>query len=208
MGSSIGPSTSTGMTGRIQWLADRGGWSPRGVGIDVSLFPKANSTSDHPWYDASTGKWVMPTGTILAKITASGFYIPIKRLQVNGAAGAGVAVVTVDDADHVVIGDTYTDGVLSFVVLSVDYAANIITATANFGGAGLADNALLTDAVTQPGAEGLADGVKILLEDCEYTGTNDLSVSVIERAYVNESAMPYSVIPASTKALLDRIDWV
>lgn len=205
--SSIAPSVSTVMQGRVAWLAELP-WKPRGVGLDVSNLPKTNSTSNHPFYDSNTGKWVLPTGTILAKITASGLYTVIKQMQANGAVGAGSATVVVDDADYSVVGETWTDGVLSFTIDSIDYDTDTITATAAVGGAGIADNAALYDDTDLPGAEGSVGNVVVLLEDQEYTADRDISVSTVDSVKINESAMPLSLVTANMKTYLSFVRWL
>jgi len=204
---SLSVTTQTPMVGTVRWLAEYV-WGPRDAGIDVSAVPKANSTTNHPWYDANTGKWIMPSGTVLAKITASGLYIPIKRLSVNGLAAIGQKNVIVDDADYATIGDVFTDGVTSFTVDTIDYTAETLVAVANLG-ANIADNAEIYDNTTYPGAgAGTAGTVKLLLEDAEYTDSTDFNVAVLDRCKVNESAMPISVVTAGMKTGLNRVDWL
>ena len=210
MGSSIGPQTSHLTLGRVNWLAERL-CDYRGVGLDISTLPLTNSTTNHPWYDSVTGHWIMPSGTILAKITATGLYTAIRRGQANGAAGAGVAVVTVDDPEAFAVGGVYTNGVLNFTVLSINYTTKVLTATANFGGAGIANNAELYDNAVLPGSEGVTGETVILTEDCDLgTGLTsiDQSVATINICKINESAMPYTQVTATMKTQLGvNVEW-
>src|SRR3990172_1630910 len=211
MGSSIGPQTSHLTLGRVNWLAERL-CAYRGVGLDVSSLPLTNSTTDHPWYDSVTGHWIMPSGTILAKITATGLYTSIRRGQVNGNVLIGPnADVIVDDPEAFAVGGTYTDGVTSFVVLSIDYVTKTLTATAGLG-AQINDNAEIYDDAILPGSEGVTGEIVILTEDVDLgTGLTsiDLDVSTINRCKINESAMPYTNVTATMKIQLGvKVMWL
>jgi len=206
MGSSIAPTVSTLIQGRVQWLAELLA-KPRGVALDVSECPKANSTTNHPWYNSQTGKWVIPTGTILAKITATGWFAPIRRTAANGIAASGQPDVVVDDADHCQVGQTWTDGTTSFTIASIDYDTNTLTATGNLSGA-IADNAEVYDDTDVPGLEGSNGTTRILLEDCDITSDVDPSISVIQHGKVNESAMPVTVTATMKTQLTEIIEWL
>ena len=66
-------------------------------------------------------------GTPMAKITASGLWVPCKRTQVNGTSGAATAVV-VDDARFFKVGDVITIGAdAAITIAAIDYDTNTLT---------------------------------------------------------------------------------
>ena len=206
MPASIGPIVANPILGKVVWLSELLA-AIRGVGLDVSRCPKVNSTTDHPWYQSTSGKWFMPSGTILAKITATGLYGVIKRLQTNGVAAAGQKDVIVDDADYATPGDVLTNGVISPTVDTIDYDTNTLTMVANLAGAGFADDAEIYDDTTAAGQEGVTGEPVILLEDIDYTSSLDMTVDTVKQCIINESAMPLSVITATMKTQLSLVQW-
>lgn len=181
----------------------------RSVGLDVSSAPKAHSTDNHTWFNANTGRWTMPAGTILSKITASGLYAPMKAGVSNGlVGGADIAVTLFDFAAHFAVGDIIGNGTDEGAIASITYATGVMVIAAP-GGGGWADKAHIFDDTTIPGLEGSANNIAILLEDVDYTNTNDQDVSVIEWAKINESALAAtSAISATMKGYLPHVQWV
>lgn len=175
----------------------------RDINIDDSSIPQAASTTAHPWWDSVNKKWVIPAGVLMAKITASGLYIPVKRCTLVSGGGAATATAVVSNAELFKVGDEVGDGTTKQTVQSIDYSTNTITVDTNWG-TDLAGVEFL-DEDTYPGAE---TAVGVLTEAQEYANGADFAASIYTRATFRESYMPIDITPQMKTDLGARVDWV
>lgn len=175
--------------------------NPRGdLNLDVSGIP---ATLSHPWYDSARNKYILPAGTLLAKITSTGFLIPVKRTLQAGATVIGAVATIVDDAENFVVGDIVTIDAEAITITAINYTTNTfshVATTANH-----ADNSeVFVNNVT-----GVKTAVGILYNDVEYNPTsNDITCALIDRADIVEAALPQGVTPTMKTDLTARINFI
>jgi hypothetical protein len=82
-------------------------------------------------YDgANTGREdELRAGQLMAKVTATGLWVPVKRTQVNGTSGANTEII-LDDASAFQVGDVVTIGAdTAITITAINYTTNTITIT-------------------------------------------------------------------------------
>lgn len=189
---------------------------PGGVVIDASYAYDGGNTNKTDEIRA---------GWLLAQITASKLWVPLKRTLVSSGTsgsgtGTGTTTVTVDNAAPFIAGETVSvptqAGRVSRVIDSIDYTTNVITLTA------AADNletgqALYTtsfaDSVSAAGAETaraiLTKTIRLLSADPYNTTTYDKSAEAAIAGYVDEDMVlgDLAAARADTGAYLTGFLW-
>lgn len=176
---------------------------PRDINIDVSNVP---AVSTHPWYDSAAGRYRIPAGRVMAKITASGLYVPCKRSKLAANANSGQANATLEDASSFKIGDTISidsGGGDDKVIGSINYTTNVVTVTVNFANNHVTGDEVYDD-TTLPGAQ---TAVGLLEEERDYTESWDIAGTVLEWARINEAALT-ETITTQMKTDMPHIQWV
>ena len=115
------------------------------------LYGKGQTDKD-ACYDgkqASGFEYSLEPGTLMARITDSKLWCPVKRALANGA-GVDTAALVVDEARFFKVGETVTDGTFTEIeITAIDYATNTLTLEA---AQDWADNAQIT-CDSLPGSE-------------------------------------------------------
>lgn len=110
--------------------------------------------SDYAYDGSNTGyETELRAGCLMAVITGTKKYVPVKRTVVNGAHTSGDTTIVVDNSAFFKAGDTITfTGASEVTIDSIDYATHTITLTAGID-ANVADDAACVASGALAGAE-------------------------------------------------------
>lgn len=118
---------------RPAWLIDRIG-KPKDININVSVVPTvASEGTSHPWYNSNDGSMRIPSGTSMAKITATGLYVPTKRATIVSGGGAGVATVVLDNVAPFKIGEEIGNANATQTISAINYSTKTVTVDTVWG---------------------------------------------------------------------------
>ena len=195
-----------GMTPRIILMSDQGVIELPGPAImdSVNAYDGANTNRTDE----------MLAGLILAQITASKKWVPVKRTQANGA-GSTTATLIVDNARSFIAGETLQIGSTTGIISSINYGTSTITLTATKS---WSDNDVVYAITAADGATSLA-GCEIarcilkesvrLLDGVQFSTTKvDKAFVGILGGYVNSNMIlsDYAAVRAVTN-YLSSIRW-
>jgi len=169
-----------------------------------TLLPNGVVLDDDKWgYEDTDNNYrkLIPSGTVLGKITSSGKYRRCTQGTINKSGGyaAEAVEIVLDDALPFVAGDTILiqaadDSWLEKVISEVDYSTNTITVTVALG-------AVVNDNAAVKGNDGSQEALYFLEAETEVTN-GDAMATAIDEGRVYEARLPYTMTDAEKTYLL------
>lgn len=127
-------------------------------------------TFDH----GSDDTWRIRAGCIWGRVTATGALTLCRNTTITATASSGQAVIVVEDANNFYAGDTIAVAGVSHTILSIDYADNEITLTANLAADKSAGDTVIGRGTLLAGSE-IAIGINTVAIDL-LADLNDTTV--------------------------------
>lgn len=154
------------------------GYSPREVFLsreNIAVLPGITMLDSANAYAGANTNRVdeILAGTLMAKVTATNKWVPVKRTTVASGGGSSVTTCVLTDASHFKVGDTITIGTDDVTILTINYSTRAIT----FSSVTIADGEAVVARGTLAGAQTaraiLADTVRLLPEGDRQTTWRD-----------------------------------
>lgn len=159
----------------------------KGITIDDALVRTGQYTADVK---------LLMSGTIMAKVTATGLYGPVKKTTLAATSALGATTSTLTNAAFFQVNDSVVIGSETKTLTAIDYDTNVVTHTA------LAGQQLAGVTVKEDNGLETADG--ILFNTTDVTD-GDTAAAILTQAVVKEVRLIGS--NALTKADLTKVEY-